>query len=146
MLNILIVEDDLMIADMTEAFLIASGYDVCGIARTVNKALALAAEHLPDLALIDLRLAEGGLGTDVAPQLQRRKRTGILYVSGNAMQFDLTSDDGDGCLVKPYLTRDLLCSLSIVTDIVTTGASTQIHPRGFKLLKPPIPDGIASHG
>lgn len=138
MLKVLIVEDDLMIADMTEAFLTESGYAVCGIGRTVEQALALAAEHLPDLALIDLRLSDGELGTDIAPQLQKRKRTGILFASGNATQFNLTSEDGDGCLVKPYLTRDLLSSLSIVTDIVTTGSTTQILPRGFKILKPPV--------
>jgi DNA-binding response OmpR family regulator len=34
--RILIVEDDLMIADMTEEILVANGYEVCGIATTVD--------------------------------------------------------------------------------------------------------------
>ncbi len=136
MQSILIVEDDLMIADMTEEFLVGSGYFVCGIARTVTAAVSLAATHLPDLALIDLRLANGGLGTDVAAELRKIKRTGILFASGTITQFDLTSDNGDGCLVKPYLTKDLLTSLSIVSDIVATGSTSLPHPRGFKLLQP----------
>ena len=103
MLKVLIVEDDLMIADMTEEFLVASGYSVSGIARTVDKAIDLAKANPPDLAIIDLRLAHGGFGTDVASALQKIKRTGILFASGNITQFDLTADDGDGCLVKPYL-------------------------------------------
>ena len=61
MLKVLIVEDDLMIADITEDFLVASGYEVCGIARTVDKAVALARLRPPDLAVIDLRLADGAL-------------------------------------------------------------------------------------
>ncbi|ESQ75328.1 response regulator [Asticcacaulis sp. AC402] len=145
MLKVLIVEDDLMIADMTEACLLASGYRVCGIARTVDKAVALARLHLPDLAVIDLRLAEGGFGTEIAFQLHKLRRTGILFVSGNAMQFELTSDDGDACLVKPYLTKDLLSSLSIVSDIATTGSSHKTHPRGFKLLKTALPERGAAH-
>ena len=38
MLKILIAEDDLMIADMSEDILVEHGYEVCGIARTVAQA------------------------------------------------------------------------------------------------------------
>jgi ActR/RegA family two-component response regulator len=56
MLKVLIAEDDLtMIADR--------GYKVYGVARTVPEAVALAQLHKPDLAVLDLRLADGGLGT-----------------------------------------------------------------------------------
>lgn len=136
MLSVLIVEDDLMIADMTEEFLVTSGYSVCGIARTVGAAILLAQPHPPDLALIDLRLAEGGLGTNVAAELRKTGKTGILFVSGNITQFDLTSEIGGGSLVKPYLTKDLLSSLSIITEMRASGESSIPHPRGFKLLRP----------
>ncbi|GGZ39162.1 response regulator [Asticcacaulis endophyticus] len=145
MLKVLIVEDDLMIADMTEEFLVGSGYSVCGIARTVPKAISLAKSHLPDLAIIDLRLADGGIGTDVAAELNRLKRIGVLFASGNITQFELTSADGDASLVKPYLIKDLLCSLSIISEIVLTGHSSLPHPRGFKLLKPAIADRETFH-
>ncbi|MEI9906147.1 MAG: histidine kinase dimerization/phosphoacceptor domain -containing protein [Asticcacaulis sp.] len=150
MLKVLIVEDDLMIADMTEDFLVASGYSVSGIARTVAKAVELAKADPPDLAIVDLRLAGGDYGTQVASELQKLKRTGILFASGNITQFDLTLDDGDACLAKPYLTKDLLNSLAIISDIVATGSSSLPHPRGFRLLKPAfhklkasMPDDIA---
>lgn len=145
MLKVLIVEDDLMIADMTEEFLVASGYVVSGIARTVDQAVVLAKVNPPDLAIIDLRLAAGGYGTEVAAELRKLKRTGILFASGNISQFNLTSDDGDGSLVKPFLTKDLLCSLSIISEIVAAGSSSLPHPRGFKLLKPAIHSQKASH-
>ena len=54
MLKILVVEDDLMIADMAEEILVDAGYEVCGIAHTVTEGVALARQHKPDLALIDL--------------------------------------------------------------------------------------------
>jgi len=41
MLKVLIVEDDLMMADMVEEILSQSGYEVCGIAPTVAEAVAL---------------------------------------------------------------------------------------------------------
>jgi hypothetical protein len=39
--KVLIVEDGLLIADCTEEFLVRSGYEVCGIARTVDEAVDL---------------------------------------------------------------------------------------------------------
>jgi response regulator of citrate/malate metabolism len=39
---VLIIEDDLEIADMLEEVLRDDGFDVCGIARTVEDALVLA--------------------------------------------------------------------------------------------------------
>jgi len=35
MLKVMIVEDDLMLADFAEEILVEQGYHVCGIARTV---------------------------------------------------------------------------------------------------------------
>jgi response regulator of citrate/malate metabolism len=69
MLKVLIAEDDLMIADMAEEILVSNGYEVCGIARTVAEAVALGRDNLPDLAILDMRLADGGLGTQIAAEL-----------------------------------------------------------------------------
>lgn len=134
MLKILIAEDDLMIADMTEDFLTASGYEVCGIARTVSKALELAADCKPDLALIDMRLAEGGLGTQIAAKLAPFVGLGILYASGNTRQRDLTAADGHAYLTKPYTAADLLQALALVRSLSSTGEAVPPFPRGFQVL------------
>lgn len=138
MLKVLIVEDDLMIADMVEETLIGNGYEVCGIARTVAEAVALGQHHRPDLAIIDLRLADGGLGTGVAAELMSHGRIGILYATGNIAQFVLTAADGDACLAKPYGGPDLLRGLELVVEIVATGRASAPFPRGFKVLPPAI--------
>ena len=118
MLKVLIAEDDLMIADMIEETLVGAGYEVCGIARTVAGAVALGRRHMPDLAVIDLRLAEGGLGTEIVPQLGGSGKLGVLYASGNLSDIRLTAADGDACLAKPYSAADLLRGLDIVADAV----------------------------
>src|ERR1700694_3680523 len=102
MLKVLIAEDDLMIADMVEEVLIDHGYEVCGIARTVADAVTLGRRHRPDLAVIDMRLADGGLGTEIAAQLGPLGRLGILYATVNMSHLLLTVPEGDACLVKPY--------------------------------------------
>jgi response regulator of citrate/malate metabolism len=50
-LKVLIVEDDLMIADSAEDIIVDNGYQARGIARTVAEAVAPARLHKPDLAL-----------------------------------------------------------------------------------------------
>ena len=72
--RVLIVEDDLMMADMVEMLLVDSGYEVCGIARNVADAVALARSHKPDLAVIDVRLADGDLGTEIPAHLDGARR------------------------------------------------------------------------
>jgi len=134
MLKVLIAEDDLMIADMAEEILVEFGYEVCGIARTVAEAVALGRRHKPDLAVIDLRLADGGLGTEIAAQLGARGKLGVLYATGNISHVMLTTADGHACLAKPYRFTDLQRSLEIVAEIVATGTASPPFPRGFQVL------------
>ena len=134
MLKVLIAEDDLIIADAAEGALIEGGYEVCGIARTVAEAVELGRLHKPDLALLDLRLADGGLGNEIAAQLRALGKLGVLYATGYATLLRRTEVEGDACLVKPYSSEALVRGLEIVADIVATGTSSAPFPTGFKLL------------
>ena len=139
MLKVLIADDDLIIADMVEEILIDNGYEVCGIGRTVEEAVALGLHYRPDLAVIDVRLADGGLGTKIAAGLAKLGRLGVLYATGNVASVVLTAADGDACLAKPYRASDLLRSLEIVTAIVALAPVSLPFPRGFELLHMPAP-------
>lgn len=135
MLKVMIAEDDLLMADLLEEVLVDGGYQVCGIARTVEDGLELSRKHKPDLVVLDLRLANGGLGTDIAAGLDRHNRPGILYATGNGRQLGLTRADGDACLGKPYKTEDIVRALQIVEEIVDTGKASEPFPNGFYVLK-----------
>ena len=66
MLKILIVEDDVQLAT-TLKYLVEDNprYRVIATANDLDTAVAAAQEHLPDLALVDLRLAHGTTGFSV---------------------------------------------------------------------------------
>jgi DNA-binding response OmpR family regulator len=145
MTRVLIAEDDLMIADMLEEALVGHDYEVCGIARTVAKAIALGHLHKPDFAILDLRLAEGGLGTEIAVELAASRRTGILYATGNVAQLDFRTAEGDACLAKPFRSSDMLRSLEIVAEIVATGTASPPYPRGLTFLHPVGPAALEMH-
>jgi DNA-binding response OmpR family regulator len=134
MSTVMIAEDDLMMADMLEDILDAGGYNVCGIARTVDEAVELGDRCRPDLAILDIRLAEGGVGTDIPGRLKSKGRMGVLYASGNVGQIALTGVEGDALLIKPYRPEDILQALKIVEHIVTTGEASYPFPTGFSVL------------
>jgi DNA-binding response OmpR family regulator len=135
MLKVLIAEDELMIADLLEETLIMSGYEVCGIARTVDEAVALAKLHKPDLAVLDVRLAGGDRGTEIARQLGGSGTLGVLYATGeDAQRSTLTRADGSASITKPYRVEDVADALGIVREIMTLGTATPPFPLGFRLL------------
>jgi two-component sensor histidine kinase/ActR/RegA family two-component response regulator len=133
--KVMIAEDDLLMADLLEEYLVECGYEVCGIARTVAEGVALARAHKPDLAVVDVRLANGDIGTDIAAGLDRHDRPGILYATGNVGQIALTGADGEASIVKPYRADDIVRALEIVENIVTSGQALTKAPKGFKILR-----------
>ena len=129
--SVMIAEDDLFMADMLEEALAANGYEVCGIARTVEKAVELGERHKPDLAVLDIRLADGGLGTDIPARLKSQGHMGVLYASGHVGQMSLTKADGEALIVKPYRSEDVIRALRIVEQIVSTAMPHGTFPKGF---------------
>ncbi len=136
---VMIAEDDLPMADMLEEVLITGGYEVCGIARTVQEGIELGDRCKPDLAVLDIRLADGGLGMDIATRLHSRDGIGILYASGNSSHMGLTKNDGEALLRKPYQPEDVVRALKIVEQIIDTREASQPFPRGFSLLSDSSP-------
>lgn len=73
--KILIVEDEILIADTLKRYLEQQGYQVCGIAISFEEALALFSAEQPDLLLIDIRLSGPKTGIDLALFLQEQGQT-----------------------------------------------------------------------
>src|ERR1700685_2879009 len=134
MLKVLIAEDDLLMADILEEVLVENGYEVCGVARTVEKAVEIGEHHKPDLAILDLQLASGGRGSEIAHLLKRRGRIGVLYATGHISTANLTSSDGEALLSKPYRPQDVVRALEIVEQIILTGETSKPFPKGFSVL------------
>jgi two-component sensor histidine kinase/DNA-binding response OmpR family regulator len=135
MAKVLIAEDELIIADMISDVLVENGYDICAIARSVAEAIELGEAHRPDLAVIDLHLADGGLGTAIAHRLRRHGRLGVLYMTGGANDIALTANDGEAWLRKPFALRNLVAALKIVEQIVNGTDAAPPFPSGLEILR-----------
>ena len=116
--NILIVEDDLLIALDIEMTLEDAGHHVVATATTARAAVDAAAEHGPDLVLMDLRLADGSWGGDAAREIRDRFATPIVFLSGNldpATRERLLPLDPVAMLSKPFLPGQLLKAVAAAT-------------------------------
>lgn len=137
--KVLIAEDNVMLADILEFFLEAGGYEVCGVARTVEEAVELADLHRPDLGVFDCRLADGGKGLDIPRLMKNCEGFGVLYATGNEMDDELSDADGVAYIQKPYTRKDVLDALKIVSEITAGKCAPLAIPLNFHLLR--IQDG-----
>jgi DNA-binding response OmpR family regulator len=137
MSDVLIVEDDILIADMLQTVLEAEGYFVTDIARTVEEATLSVGRHQPDFAVIDVRLANGDLGTDIRACLSKDTRVPILFSTGSGSGDPvLTTAEGDAVLTKPYRLEEVGRGLEILAQLAASGKTSLAFPRNFRLLEP----------
>ena len=81
-MRVLIVEDELLIAEEMATICEELGHEVVAVVRGQAGALSAAAAHSPDVAVMDLRLADGDCGVRVARLLQERFGLRSIYASG----------------------------------------------------------------
>lgn len=126
--NLLIVEDEPLIAFDNEHFLGSHGYDVVGTIDNAPGASAIIAKGGIDLILADFRL-NGGSGRDVA-LAARDAGVPVLFVTGSC-----PSDAPDisiGCLAKPYTQRELKLAIEAV-EAHMDGGKPKRAPKGLTL-------------
>ena len=81
--KILIVDDEVLSAELLATFLKSIGYSVCEIATTGNKAIQIAQSDKPDFVLMDLRLAGEMDGAEAMKAiLEINPGTPFAFISG----------------------------------------------------------------
>lgn len=80
--RILIVEDDAAIALSLVNMVQEMGCQVCGLASTAPRAVALADYHRPDVVLCDVRLGKGTNGLHAARQMRSELKLDVVLISG----------------------------------------------------------------
>lgn len=113
-IQILVVEDERLIALNLQECLESLGYQVVAIADTAAKAIAQATEHRPDLVLMDIRLKGEPDGICAAEQIWNTLQIPVIYITGHS---DSTTLDRAkltapfGYLLKPFKEKALYISI-----------------------------------
>jgi DNA-binding response OmpR family regulator len=125
--KILLVEDDLRLAQMLDAWLRQSGFLVSHVSTGAD---ALQAARSPAIAaiILDLMLPDGD-GLDICRELRARQRTPILMLTarGDAMDKVIGLEMGaDDYLAKPFEPRELVARLRAILRRSVTPANQNV--------------------
>jgi CheY-like chemotaxis protein len=118
--RILIVEDDAVVALSLVNMVQEMDCQVCGLASTGPRGVALADYHRPDVVLCDVRLGKGTNGLQAARQMRSELKLDVVLISG--VNPDETGEARDLQLVRKPFTQEHIRSAILA-------AKTRREPR-----------------
>ena len=132
MMEILIVEDDLRIAEILKQIVeIDQLHRVACISSDLRSALAAIEHYHPQLALIDLHLAQHTSGIEVAAKA-RERNVPSLFTTASPLPFPVP-EIAIGCLSKPYTCYSVGQSLRIAEQIIGGVPNAEDVPKELEL-------------
>jgi len=114
--NILVVEDESIVAKDIQQSLIKLGYNVVGTASTGQKALTLVEEYLPDLVLMDIMLKGDMNGIETAAHVKAKHNIPVIYLTAYADEGTLSKakvTEPYGYIIKPFKEVDIHTSIEM---------------------------------
>ncbi|MFK7763822.1 MAG: response regulator [Roseobacter sp.] len=112
--NVMIIEDESLIAMDLESMVADMGHDVTGIARTHKAAVALAAQKTPDLILADIHLADNSSGIDAVKEIMTTMgERPVIFITAYPERL-LTGDRHEPAfmIAKPYTEEQVTVAVS----------------------------------
>ncbi len=114
--KILVVDDEILLAEDLKNILIKMGYEVPEVAISGEEAIKQALESRPDLVLMDIMLKGAMNGIEAARWIRSRLGIGVIYLtaySDNDTIERAKRTEPLGYLVKPYQERELKSIIEI---------------------------------
>lgn len=113
---VLVVEDEFFVAADLGDQLTRAGFHVLGPAQSAERALKLVEATPPDVAIVDIGLADGPLaGVDLVRQLSEDYGVACIFCTAQAAEAQKHEHLAKGCIIKPYTFDQVLTALKNVT-------------------------------
>ena len=135
-IKILIVEDNVIIADDMQSMLEEIGYEVVDNVIVYEQAIEVLKNNHVDLVLIDIILASDKTGIDLGKHIRQNYNIPFIFVTSNSDKATVENAKTvkpDGYLVKPFEQQDLYTSIEIALSNFNYSkkeASTEIDGSG----------------
>ena len=115
-IKILILEDQLIIAEDIADMLRDEGYEVAGMAGSYDQAVTLLETTKPNFALLDITVSGQKKGTDVGKLINQYYHIPFVYLTSHSDRDTLNEvklTNPSGYLMKPFLRKNLLATIEI---------------------------------
>lgn len=120
LVKILIVEDDMILSMVLKRMIKMMNNSIIAETATTGKgAIETAADFLPDLILVDIKLQDDIDGIEVVNRIREKSPVPVIYITGNSDQYyrDRAKETGYvKYMVKPIQMKDLERAITEVVD------------------------------
>lgn len=140
-ISILIVEDNVLIADDMQMILEDMGYNVVANVTSYEKAVVALEKNTVDLALLDIQLATEKSGIDIGKHIRDNYDIPFVFVTSNSDKETLNQAKEvkpNGYLVKPFEEKDLYTTIEITMSNFEESDSKTDSKKNKSVLKKSI--------
>ncbi len=131
-LNVLIVEDEALLAMDIEAMIEDSGHHVVAEAASLHDVERLGSDVAFDLAFVDIQLARGTNGLDVCRLIRHRwAHAYIVFVTANPKKVPEDYCGAHGIIPKPFSRNGLMAAMRYIEEGVCEPPPTSPQPASF---------------
>ncbi len=127
--TLMIVEDEALVAMTLRDELQDAGYKVLDLTDRHAEAMDVARAEKPDLALVNIQLAGGDDGIELAEQLKAMEIP-VLLISGQVSRARSAQTVAVGSMPKPYAAADMVLAVSYLLARLRGDASL---PKPYRL-------------
>jgi len=131
--KVLIVEDEALIAMELEGLVEDAGHEVAGWATTLSEAKELIVKTRPDVAFVDLQLADGHTGMDIARFINANHSSVVVFMTANPGWLPDDFLGAVGVMSKPYTMNGVLGALRYLHEGIRKPPPVSQRPSGFTL-------------
>lgn len=114
--SILIIEDEMLVAESISAILEDEGYMIAGITDHAEAAVAAFNQARPDLVICDIHLKKGVTGIEISKTLAAIRRVPFIYLTAyadNATLQQALKTEFDAYLLKPVIQVQLIVAVHL---------------------------------
>jgi len=131
-MGVLIVEDEMLLAMDIEAMVEDSGHRVLGEAASLKDVQALTNAITPQLAFVDLHLADDSNGLEVSRFIQERWPDAlIVFITANVARIPEDFAGAHGVIAKPFSHAGIANAINYLADGVSNPPPTTAQPASF---------------
>jgi DNA-binding LytR/AlgR family response regulator len=131
-LNVMIVEDEALLAIGIEAMVQDSGHQVIAEAASLYDIIDLPDDLRPHLAFVDMQLAQYTNGLDVARLIQQRWADAIIvFVTANPLKIPADFGGAHGVIPQPLSRNGPMSAMRCIEEGVCDPAPVSPQPSSF---------------
>ncbi len=127
-MNVLIVEDEIIIAAELSQILLEMGYGIAGMAVNYSNAISILANEKPDIAIIDINLGGSKTGVDVGNYINENNKIPFVYLTSNIDAETIENalqTKPNAYLPKPFDRTAIFTSIALALQDKNAGSETE---------------------